>query len=169
MSVFVKLPLNDVTLPAICHSQDNCLEADLWRVSSNSLPGISRFILFYNAQRELRKNKPLNKRLYHWMFGSGTAGGITAIVLLMLLWFGNRSAMHLLVCFAKYPIEISVWLADRLLGSEAIAPTQAEIIVSDVLIVLTCFIQWALIGTVIGGIFAKIPKRNRFRKSSAEG
>jgi hypothetical protein len=111
----------------------------------------------------------LNRKLYLWFFGTGTAGGIAAIVLIILLWFGNRSAMHLLVCFDKYPVKISVWLTDRLLRSEAIAPTRAEIIVSDVLIVLTCFIQWALIGAVIGGIFAAIPKRNRFGRSSAEG
>jgi hypothetical protein len=103
------------------------------------------------------------------MFGTGTAGAIAAIILIVLLWYGNKSAMHLLVRLAKYPIEISIWLTDRLLSSEAIAPTRAEIIFSDVLIVLGFFIQYALIGAVIGVIFGKIPKRNSFRNSSPEG
>jgi hypothetical protein len=112
----------------------------------------------------MTEGESLNKRFYYWMFGTGTAGAITAIVLIVLLWFGNESAMSLLVSFAKYPIEISVWLTDRLLASEdppPIAPTKAEIILSNVLIVLTSFVQWALIGAVVGGIFAKIRKRHR--------
>jgi hypothetical protein len=129
----------------------------------------SRFILSYNLHREFQKDTPLNKRFYQWMFGTGTAGAMTAIILIVLLWYGNNSTTHLLVRFAKYPIEISVWLPDQLLSSEAIAPTRAQIMVSNVLIVLGCFIQYALIGAVIGVIFGKIPKRNRFRNSSSEG
>ena len=103
------------------------------------------------------------------MLGTGTAGGITAIILIVLLWYGNSSAFDLLVRFAKYPMEISVWLTERLVASKAIAPTRTEIIVSDVLLVLGCFIQYALIGAVIGVILGKIPKQNRFKNSSAEG
>jgi hypothetical protein len=101
----------------------------------------------------------LSKKLYcYWIIGIGTVGGIITSVLILMVWNRNESAIAPLEYFAKYPIEISIWLTNRLLGSDH---TIVGVIVSDFIIIMAGFIQWALIGAIIGGIIAGLRKKKK--------
>jgi hypothetical protein len=101
----------------------------------------------------------LKKRLYYWIFGAGLAGGIVALLLILMLWFGSNYAYTLLVCLDRIPIELSVWMTDNLLTTEAIAPTREQIIFSDFIIVIASITQWALIGAVVGVLVGLIKRK----------